>query len=383
MGKHCLPKQATRRRLNNVVERGHGGYLSARGISVAVVFGLCLSSGTAQVASVARDPVFDAVAAWASSSVGLGKSNVVLRFAPQVVADPSLASSDFVTRQRATLLLADSVPLPSEIYSVSGRDIVTVYQKILDNRDTSGDILTRDERRTLAKAEHVLLRRECVIVRLFTGRSRKEESRKLKKYRVYEASYSQLQTALQKETDATKRATLTQQMQAVQTQWIEKGHKAEIDAALKNLDNISTTSTPAFWNKVVDQYHANIRHIGGIDLPMTSFFPAASSWSSPDGWKDVPGVGVNVQAKVVTIVRPWFNVEVVTSRKWTWAPGRMQTEDVEIADGVGLSPTAGHDALMPLLPTAVILVRPQPHATSSNQAPMVIGVICLILPKQP
>jgi hypothetical protein len=357
--------------------------LSAKGISVAVVFGLCLSSGTAQVASVAQDPVFDAVAAWASSSGGLGQSNVVLRFVPQVVADPSLGSSDFVTRQRATSLLADSVPLPNEIYSVSGRDIVTVYQEILDNRDTSGDVLTKDERRTLAKAEHVLLRRECFVVRLFTGRSRKEESHKLKKYRIYEARYSQLQTALQGQTDATKRAILIQQMQDVQTKWNEKGHKEEIDAALKNLDNISTTSTPAFWNKVVDQYHANIRHLGGIDLPMTSFLPSASSWLSPDGWKDVPGVGVNVQAKVVTIVRPWFNVEVVTTRKWTWAPGRMQTEEVEISDGAGISPTKEHDALMPLLPTAVILVRSQPHATSSNQAPMVIGVICLILPKQP
>ena len=357
--------------------------MPVKGISVAVMLGMCLSSGAAQVASVARDPVFDAIAAWASTSGAAGQSAVVLRFSPQVVIDPSLASTDFITKQRSILLLADSVPLPSGIYSVSGRAVVTVYQEILDNRDTSSDVLTKEERRELTKAEHLLLRRECFLVRLFTGRDRKEESRRLKKYRIYEAEYSQLQTALDGQTDPAKRAILAQQMKDVQVQWEQKGHKAEIDTALQNLDNISATSAPAFWAKVVDQCHANIRRLGGSDLPMTSFLPDASSWGSSDGWKDIGAAGPSIQAKVITIVRPWLNVEAITTRKWTWAPGRMKTEGVEIADGLGVSVNVKRDALMPLLPTALILIRTKQNGAITNTAPMLLGVICLILPKQP
>lgn len=326
---------------------------------------------------------------WYRSTVDPSRGTELILFVPSMPIDPALISDDPIVSQRTILHLTELAPLPTEVFTPSGRRTYDVYKTILDHRAIEKRKLPRDEARRLKRAENVLLKRRCLLIRVFRKISKRpsnvEYSSKYLTYRAFSSQYAELETQLQGETDPAKRAELQTTLQVTLDQWIRKGHKEKVEQALKDFREITAQSPERFWAEVATEFSRNVRIVGGVQLPMTQLEPAVRDWTDNAGWNPWHSGDSTGFIKVAAINRQWLRTEVLTTHAWSWGEGTYKRDNVLISDGRGLMTPNARDQLMPLLPIRLVLAKNVVIAGQPfiGTEPVIVGVVCSVLPRLP
>lgn len=318
-----------------------------------------------------------------------GGESVILVFAPLLSIDPRMSDGNAIAARQALLLVTDAVPLPAKFVEASGRRTYEVYGTILENRAPEQWVLSADQQHQLEHAEHILLRRYCVLARLYWFLEHeappREKSRRYKRYLKYSGDYARLQTELSRASDPGKRAQVQYQLNKLAEEWKKKGDKDRVELALSQYRAIQATSPEMFWANVTNQLLANANTIGGELAPMSEVDPSPGSWVSPGGWQPWSVRQSSAQLKSVTIRRKWMNLDVLTVHRWSWAAGLYEQEQTVISDGKGIASDLAGRELMPLLPVSLILAKNivLSGRVISSDTPVILGLRCKILPKLP
>jgi hypothetical protein len=326
---------------------------------------------------------------WYRSRVDPSHGTELILFAPPLPIDPALTSSDLIVSQRTLLLLTDQAPLPTQVFTSSGRRTFDVYKTILDHRAIEIRKLSKDEERRLKRARNVLLARRCLLTRVFRkllGKpSNVEYSSEYTAYWAFLSQYAGLETQLLRATDPARRAELRIAMQTTLDQWIRKGHKEKVERALKDFREITAQNPERFWSEVSTEYSRNVRIVGGVHLPITRLEPAVRDWTDDEGWNPWQSGDSTGFIKVAFINRRWLRTEVLTTHAWSWGDGTYKRDNVVISDGLGLTTRNARDQLMPLLPIRLVLAKNVMIAGQPliGTEPVIVGVVCSVLPRLP
>lgn len=309
-----------------------------------------------------------------------------LSVSPPLAIDPQLSSPDLNTALASALVLADTVPLPTSTYQSSGRTTYGVYEVVLNNKQIVSSPLSKSDKHQLNAAERILIKHRCWLAFWLWGTPFvREPSKGLLKYRRYEATVAELQTQIQRTQDPKEREALQRQLSLELSEWEACGKKARIDKALRDFQTITERQPQAFWIAASDIYSMNTRILNGARVPLTGFSPPPASWANESNWSLWTNSGYSAQVKTIDIVRPWMNVSVLTTEKWSWADGTYKREGTIISDGLGVNPLQPGNELMPLLPTSILIARAirfQGQNISGAQ-PVIVGIFCEVLPPQP
>jgi len=318
------------------------------------------------------------------------EGSVVLLFSPPLPIDPPLASGDGLASSRALSLLVDRIPDRSIFISPSGRTTYSVYSAILNYRAPEVWILNKEQQRELHQSERLLLKRYCVFARLywwfFDRDPPREDSKRYLQYKGYANRDAQLRTKLGQTASGTNDyKTLMDQISANEQEWRTKGHKEQLQIALKTYRSVQQTNPELFWADAGNEYTANLLGEGATSFPKTIAIPPAQSWTSSENWLAWETGQSKGLIKVIDLKRDWLNIAVITTHRWTWAEGVFAEDQILVSDGSGLSASSHHAVLMPILPVSLVLGRKL--ATAGNlvvaDSPLVIAMICMALPEQP
>ena len=346
-----------------------------------------ISSGGLAVAQTNADSqqLAEDLRVWSTTPGALSAGTSLVIFSPPLAIAPDLRDADWAVQGRATLLLADGIPSPQSAYQNSGQTTYGVYKLLLDNRAPEPAALTRDERRRLRSAENVLLKHRCWLAFWLWGRpEERTPSKHLVRYQEYARQAASLEVAISGTTDAGIRAQLDEQLRKTEAEWTTRGHKAEIDHALADFYDVVSHTPQAFWAGAFDQFRINQRDANGLELPLTTFSPAPADWLREEAWTAWASGNSVGSLKKVAIQRPWLNIDVITTRAWSWADGRFKHESVLISDGTGFHSPDPARELMPLLPVQLLLGKSlRVGAGSTSSEAVILGLICLVVPRQP
>jgi hypothetical protein len=214
---------------------------------------------------------------------------------------------------------------------------------------------------------------------------RPEHSRRYERYLQYAERHASVLVQLAKSTEAGERSRLSVLLDQISNDWLNKGHKKEIEQALTTVRAISSTNPEQFWARVSAQFRANRILIGGIAYPNTRFKPDPKTWLAADGWYSWSANNSHGQLKWIEIHRDWLEPSVLNGRSWSWTDGPLKKEGILVSDGFGL--TTGKSVrppLMSLVPIKLLLAK---DVITSGQLitaePMIVGVICETLPRSP
>jgi hypothetical protein len=322
---------------------------------------------------------------WSTTQKSLSGNSRLIIFQPPNVVSPSLSSVSAEESEGQVRILADRLPLPKQIFADSGLEVGTVFQAIINNRQPEDFKLTKVQLRDLAIAERILLKRACWFKFCSSRKiAAREPSKKYQAYNTSARRYAKIATTIENETDEVRIADLHALLAKARKDWIEKGHKIEVEKALLLFEEIQKSNPENFWSETYQNFRIHSRLIKGSRVPTTLFYPSPLNWSDNVGWEDFRRGQFSGQLKFITIRREWLNERVLFEKSVRWNNGTFLMDGVIVSDGKGFQTNLSGVELMPFLPTAIILAR---NISSSSELlikdPMIVGTVCLIVPPLP
>jgi hypothetical protein len=352
-----------------------------------VLLVLTLSSST--VGQVSPIEQFDRdLTAWIKQNTSFPYPSDLITFGTPLPFDPALNSGGNVVK-RTLLLLTDTVPKPMSRYFSSGRTTYVVYQAILDNGRPQPNELSDLDKKLLRSAERTLLRKHCPFIKLvwrLRGKSfPREPSRKYLKYRDYSRLYAKVATRLSASNSPEEQVRLQQELKSLDPEWRKKGFKSEVEQALADFKRIDSLNSESAWGAASDQYSTNLITDASGAFPNTDTAPSISEWTLDANWLPFKFGQSTGQIKLVGILRPWMNLNILVTQRWSWPNHGNFGDQVVVSDGRGLHSPIGSRTLMQVLPMQLVIGRNLSYSNEkiASDQMVFLGIICMVLPPLP
>lgn len=306
-----------------------------------------------------------------------------------IVPDPVLTSNGTPARE-ALLSITDTAPLPLPVFTSSQRTTYSVYLIAANHHEHEKPVLTREQQKQLKSAQAVLFHRSCAVLTFIRAilhfqPAIPRPSKKYVKYQRFAEEKAEAMTVLNATHDPATRAALESRIGRIEADWKKKGHKDEVANAIAVYKQIMQSNPELFWVDVLSIFRLNSTNLSGKVLPNTIVMPPATNWGNSKEWQHWSAGSSSGDILIVAIERPWMNMELFTTHRWTWTNSNYSHEGILISDGQGLSTRRPQKELLPLLPIKIILAR---HISSGAQSvigddPRIVALICMIVPKSP
>ncbi|HKG04507.1 MAG TPA: hypothetical protein VKB03_15115 [Conexibacter sp.] len=313
---------------------------------------------------------------------------------PGILLDPRLNVAREAPAQQIWASLLDNVPYANWVYTPTNMSVARVYEQILADKEVP---LIE-----LSKAQQELLARERAVIMEEEG----EPTRRFLAYRRYQALYLRALTAF-----ATAQTTMantgtpippeaTEALNEAREDWNTFGFKGQVEAAQATVANLEALNPNTWWRALRNQYE-NTR--GTLPFEPTTTYPDYSWFIGEEGWtrftftqedvvrqstssavgggggvsanwglwrvsgsaeysretkassSDTTGISISLDLMRATITRNWLDPLVF--RAHTWRIARGTSLDGRLISRGTFIPGEEGGALMPLLPTGVIVAR--------------------------
>ncbi len=326
------------------------------------------------------DDITRALVAWHSGLPNGSTTDVIQVISPGFMV-PANQNFEDESNYRGMTRVLNTIPLPMAKYMASASSVEDAYAMILEYKVIPPFSYSKHERKSLRRAEDVLLARRCFIEMFFNWLLGKSNTRKPSRtytlYLKYSKSYAELtekyQRALQSNASVKMLSDIEDEKTRVTKEWNHDDLRGRVEVALSTYNSLIELDPRITWDRIQTEYRDNQRTFAsGKGIPSTSTDPAYNEWTQSNGWDALSGYIPATEVKRITIRRPWLDMRVLFSLEWTL----LRSAPIErLSDGLGISSRDVWPGLMPLLPVEVILTRPVAHRDSPEIAAFVSRVV--------
>jgi hypothetical protein len=321
---------------------------------------------------------------WHTGLPGSSAHDIIQIVSPGLIV-PVRLNLDDEQDYRGLDRIYNAVPLVGDQYRPSASLVEEAYGLILNFKVIPPFSYSPEEKRSLRKAESVLLSRPCflaILANLIRGKGNKRHaSRQYARYTRYSKAYADLlekyQQAMRAGAPPAKLTELQSKLEKIELDWNRCDLRKKIEQALAIYNALMERNPITIWDKVESEYHENQKSFrSGRSIENTFSHPVYSDWFNDNEWTVLSGYSPALEVRRVVIQRPWLDIRVLLSLDWTL----LRSAPVSLlSDGQGVTPRSSWPGLMPLLPIEVILTRPVDHRDTLQIA----AVVCKVVPKLP
>lgn len=336
-----------------------------------------------------------------SNDASVGESFLILAN-PGILLDPKLDVTTVQGRYRLATLV-DKVPRPDWIYKPSDTSIYDVYARMISDHEAAEIKPNAQQKQQYMEA--------CKLI--FTDCTEAQPGSYTNGFLKYQDTQKSLATASKLAYDyQTVNHTddlppdIANNLEQATTNFNLLGNRVEIEAALSKINTYEHIDPNAYWGEIQGKFSKNSANLPtGAKGASYSFYPSYPVWLDPSqtwtsmtltqsdieqttsnshtsvgggvssGWGpwstgadyahqenrsyfklDATGYVVKLEMMRVGLDRLWFDNAVFSSHAWQWLKGSPYYRK-QISEGGDLTNQANQGAVMPFVPTGLLLAR--------------------------